>query len=158
MTPEMHQSLKDSSLFHEFTEDELGAFVELLDPAEFAVGECIVRQEDFGDCMYLLVKGRVRVVHHASSGRDVELSVLKAGDFFGELALVDHGPRSADVVALDPAQLLRISQAAISALAGIYPNAAFKFLIAIGKLMVERLRTSNQRYVDSLLFSLGGKD
>ena len=40
----------------------------------------------------------------------------------------------------------------------IVPTAAFKFLIAIGRLMVDRLRKSNQRYIDSMLFPLAGKD
>ena len=41
-----------------------------------------------------------------------------------------------------------------SALAGVYPNAAFKFLVAIGRILVDRLRQSNQRYIDSLLFPI----
>jgi CRP/FNR family transcriptional regulator, cyclic AMP receptor protein len=156
-TLEIQDSLRKTTLFHDFTDEELASFVELLDVAEFSTGESIVRQDEFGDSMYLLVRGRVRVIHHRG-GQDVELAVLKAGDFFGELALVDHGPRSADVQVVENAYLLKISQAAISALAGIYPNAAFKFLIAIGRLMVERLRRSNQRYVDSLLFQLAGEE
>ena len=43
-------------------------------------------------------------------------------------------------------------------IAGVFPTAAFKFLIAIGRLMVDRLRKSNQRYIDSMLFPLAGKD
>ena len=82
----------------------------------------------------------------------------KSGDFFGEIALVDFGPRSADVVAQGNGVLLKITQAAVSALAGVYPTAAFKFLIAIGRILVARLRASNQRYIDSLLFPVEGKD
>jgi hypothetical protein len=92
-------------------------------------------------------------VHHHRD-RKLDLAVLKDGDFFGELALVDHGPRSADVIAETDAALLKISQAAIAAVAGVYPTAAFKLLIAVGRLMVDRLRSANQRYVDSLLFPL----
>jgi CRP-like cAMP-binding protein len=155
-TLEIKDRLKKTTLFHDFTDEELTSFIELLDEVTFSPGECIVRQDELGDCMYLLVRGSARVNHH-SGGRDVELAILKPGDFFGELALVDHGPRSADVEVIEDALLMKISQAAISALAGIYPNAAFKFLIAIGRLMVERLRQSNQRYVDSLLFPVAGK-
>jgi hypothetical protein len=53
--------------------------------------------------------------------------------------------------------LLKISQAVIAAVAGVYPTAAFKLLIAIGRIMVERLRLANQRYVDSLLFRSRGR-
>ncbi len=154
---EIQGVLRQVTLFREFTDEELSEFLDLLDPIDVKAGDRIVRQDEVGDCMYLLVKGRARVVHH-KDGRDVELAILKGGDFFGEIALVDHGPRSADVEASEPCQLLQISQASIAALAGVYPAAAFKFLIAIGRIMVERLRQSNQRYVDSMLFPLQGKD
>ena len=156
-TPEIRERLKSTALFSEFTTDEIEEFIELCDASSAAAGEVIVKQDDTGDCMYVLLSGEARVIHH-SGGRDVELAILREGDFFGELALVDEGPRSADVLAIGDCALLRITQAVISAVAGVYPTAAFKFLIAIGRIMVSRLRKSNQRYVDSLLFPLAGKD
>jgi len=149
---EIRETLQKAALFQEFTAVELDEFLDLLDPITVQPGECIVRQDDMGDSMYLIVRGKARVVHHRD-GRDVELATLKSGDFFGELALVDHGLRSADVEAVDECTMLQVSQASISALAGVYPSAAFKFLIAIGRMMVERLRQSNRRYIDSLLIS-----
>ncbi len=156
-TPETREQLKRTVLFSEFTTEEIDEFIELCDASSASAGEVIVRQDDMGDCMYVLVSGEASVVHH-SGGRDIDLATLKEGDFFGELALVDEGPRSADVCAVTDCVLLRITQAVISAVAGVYPTAAFKFLIAIGRIMVTRLRKSNQRYVDSLLFPLAGKD
>ena len=154
--PNARENLSAVPLFREFLAEEIDQFVVLLDPVQVAAGECIVRQDEAGDCMYLLVSGSARVIHH-EGGRDLVLATMRAGDFFGELALVDRGPRSADVEAIDDCHLLAISQAAIAALAGVYPTVAFKFLIAIGRLMVDRLRQSNQRYIDSLLFPLAGK-
>ena len=154
---EIREKLKGRSLFVEFTDDELADFIELLDIVEAKKGELIVKQDDHGDCMFILVHGSVRVLHH-SGGRDINLASLQPGDFFGELALVDAGVRSADVDAATDCTLLRITQAAISAAAGVYPTAAFKFLIAIGRILVSRLRQTNQRYVDSLLFPVQGKD
>lgn len=97
------------------------------------------------------------MVHHRD-GHDIDMAALNAGDFFGELALVDDGLRSADVQALTPCTLLKISHAVIAALAGVYPSAAFKFLIAVGRILVNRLRQTNQRFVDTLLFPIQGKD
>jgi hypothetical protein len=54
--------------------------------------------------------------------------------------------------------LLKVSKAGLAALSGVYPTVAFKLLIAIGRIMVERLRKSNQRYVDSLLVPLPPKN
>ena len=156
-TAELRALLRDKGLVAEFTDEELDQFIELTDQISSRAGDVIVKQDDMGDCMFILVSGKARVVHH-KDGHYIELATLVPGDFFGELALVDEGPRSADVQALDDCVLLRITQAVIAAVAGVYPTAAFKFLIAIGRIMVNRLRLSNQRYVDSLLFPLAGKD
>ncbi|HEV7866372.1 MAG TPA: cyclic nucleotide-binding domain-containing protein [Chthoniobacteraceae bacterium] len=156
-TLEIREKLKGSFLFSDFHVEEIDSFVELCDVLQAKAGEVIVQQDAPGDCMYVLVKGQAKVVHH-KGGRNIELATLREGDFFGELALVDEGPRSADVTATEDCILLKITQGIISAVAGVYPTAAFKFLIAIGRIMVDRLRQSNQRYVDSLLFPLAGKD
>lgn len=154
---ETRDKLKGHGLFLEFTDDELSDFLELLDLAQVKKGQVIVKQDDPGDCMFILVEGSARVVHHRE-GKDVNLAALQSGDFFGELALVDSGVRSADVEAATDCTLLRLTQAVISAAAGVYPTAAFKFLIAIGRILVGRLRQTNQRYVDTLLLPTQGKD
>jgi len=156
-TLEIREQLKHTTLFGEFSAEEIEQFVDLCDITTAAPGELIVRQDDPGDSMYVLVGGQAKVVHHKES-RDIDLATLACGDFFGELALVDEGVRSADVVALEEVTLLRITQAVVAAVAGVYPTAAFKFLVSIGRILVSRLRQSNQRYIDSLLFPFAGKD
>ncbi len=157
ISSEICDKIRGRGLFAEFSDVELEELIDLLDQHQVADGETIVKQDDPGDCMYIVVDGEARVMHHRG-GRDISLAVLKPGDFFGEIALVDSGPRSADVVAQGPCLLLKVTQASVSALAGVYPTAAFKFLIAIGRFLVSRLRQSNQRYIDSLLFPVEGKD
>jgi len=154
---EYRSKIQGQPLFSEFTEAELDELLELLDPVEAKDGDVIVRQDDRGDCMYIVVEGEARITHRRA-GRSIGLGIIRPGDFFGEIALVDYGPRSADVTAMGNCTLLKITQATISALAGVYPSAAFKFLIGVGRILVSRLRASNQRYVDSLLFPVDGKD
>lgn len=156
-TAEIRNQLRNKTIFQEFTDLEMDEFIELLDHRSAQAGEVIVRQDELGDCMYIVVHGHARVVHH-KDGNYIELARLKGGDFFGELSLVDQGPRSADVQALEDCSLLRIDLGAVSALAGVYPTAAFKFLVAIGRILVDRLRSSNRRYIDSLLFPFPGLD
>jgi NTE family protein len=154
---ETRELLRDKALFSEFTDRDMEEFLNLLDPVEIPGGQLVVRQDEPGDCMYILVTGRAKVVHH-KGGREIELAAIVPGDFFGELALVDDGPRSADVIATENCVLLKVGQNSISALAGVYPSAAFKLLIALGRIMVGRLRKSNQRYIDSMLAPISGKD
>lgn len=156
-TSDIFHKLKEQSLFAEFTNEELEELIDLLDVVEAKDGAHIVRQDEPGDCMYIIIEGEAQVTHRRD-GRAISLANLRPGDFFGEIALVDFGPRSADVVATGPCKLLKVTQATVSALAGVFPTAAFKFLIAVGRMLVARLRASNQRYVDSLLFPLEGKD
>jgi hypothetical protein len=74
---EIRETLRDKSLFKEFTNQEMDEFIDLLDRHEAGAGETIVKQDDLGDCMFIVVKGRARVVHH-QDGHFVELAVLKA--------------------------------------------------------------------------------
>ena len=150
MNPETVKMLHGLPLFGEFTEQELEGALDLIDKVQFPAGECIVRQDEKGDCMFVLMEGSARVVHRRE-GREIELATLKPGDFFGELALVDSGPRSADVETLTPCSLLRLEAGALRAIAGVYPNAAFKLLFAVGRALVQRMRKGNQKYIDSLL-------
>jgi CRP-like cAMP-binding protein len=75
---------------------------------------------------------------------------LKVGDFFGEISLVDEGPRSADVQALEDCELLRVTRTTIGVLSGLQPAAAVQILSSIGRELVQRLRTANQKYLDLL--------
>lgn len=142
--------LKDLSIFAEFTRQELEAFVELADPIMFKAGDMIVRQDDPGDCMYVIVSGTVNVIHNRE-GKKIPLAVLQRGDFFGELALVDEAPRSADVTAIDNCLLLKVPSSVVRALAGVYPMAALKFFYATARVAVIRMRQTNKKYIDTLL-------
>ena len=150
MNPEYLKMLQGLPLFAEFTDAELEGALDLIDKVEFKPGECIVKQDEKGDCMFVLIEGSARVVHRRA-GKEIELATLKVGDFFGELALVDSGPRSADVETITACTLFRIEHGALRAIAGVYPNAAFKLLIAVGRALVQRMRRGNQKYIDSLL-------
>ncbi len=142
--------IRGLTLFQEFSESELDGMASLVDCACYSDGQLIVKQDEPGDSMYVIVTGSVKVVHRGET-KQIELATLSAGDFFGELALVDEGPRSADVLAVGDTRMLAISQATIRALAGVYPSAAFKLLVAVGRVLVTRLRTGNKKYIDSLL-------
>jgi CRP-like cAMP-binding protein len=154
MKTELASKLGAMGLFTEFTEPEITTLAELAEPCSFQKGERIVAQDSAGDAMFIIVEGAVKVVHRTDD-TGIELARLGAGEFFGELALVDHSPRCADVDAVEDCVLLRIPQSSVLALAGVYPNAAFKFLIAVGRVLVKRMRFGNQKYIDSLLVGSG---
>jgi CRP-like cAMP-binding protein len=146
----IHDKLKSIPLFHDFTDSELEEFLNLADPTVYRGGEIIVRQGEHGNAMYYVAEGTCRVVSRRE-GDLVELDRLAAGDIFGEVSMFDHLPRSADVQAATDCILLKINEGMLRALAGIFPGAAFKFLLGIAREMGNRLRKTSTRYVDSVL-------
>lgn len=72
-------------------------------------GEAIIREGELGDRMFIIQSGRVRVSRNIN-GNEVALAELKAGDFFGEMAIIDREVRSATVSAIGEVRLLSIDK------------------------------------------------
>jgi CRP-like cAMP-binding protein len=154
---DIRDALRQMPIFAEFSGGELDALLALVEPMTVPENVVLVKQDELGDCMYIIVDGAVRVVHRAG-GREFHLATLTIGDFFGEIALVDQGPRSADVITMEPCVVLALEQSVIRALAGVYPAAAFKILIAVGRVLIQRMRQGNKKYIDSLLIAARSDD
>lgn len=75
----------------------------------FEDGETIIRQGDYGDCMYVIQEGQVEIIRELDENR-VRLAVRQKGEFFGEMAIFEHEVRSATVRALGNARVLTIDK------------------------------------------------
>src|SRR5512134_355723 len=75
-----------------------------------SVGSAVVTPDERGDAVFIIMSGRVKVVMFGESGREVTLSLLRAGDSFGEMSLFDQAPRSAHCLAIEPTTLLVLSR------------------------------------------------
>ncbi|MCD6486004.1 MAG: Crp/Fnr family transcriptional regulator [Syntrophobacterales bacterium] len=73
-------------------------------------GEALFRKGDEGTSLYIVKSGSVKIVLPSDMGDEVAPAILSEGDCFGEMALLDGMPRSADVVALEPSELLVLNQ------------------------------------------------
>ena len=71
-------------------------------------GEVIFHQDDPGSAMHIIKSGQVKIATTSSEGEEVIMAILKDSDFFGELALLDDQPRSANAVAMEPTQTLTL--------------------------------------------------
>jgi CRP/FNR family transcriptional regulator, cyclic AMP receptor protein len=134
------------------TDEQLQRFLELMEPRQVSQWEEIVKEGSPGDAMYLLLEGEVRV-RLIIAGKESILATLCAGEFFGEVALFDHGPRSADVIANTNCLLLKIPTAAFQKLIQDVPELAAPFLYSIGRTLIARIRADNKRYRDSIAFA-----
>jgi CRP-like cAMP-binding protein len=106
MATEHVELLKRVSLFDHIEPAELERLAALLAPAELPRDAQVVRQDEPGDSMFIIARGRMKVTITGEGGREVILSFLRAGEFFGEMALLDDLPRSASVVALEDSTVL----------------------------------------------------
>src|SRR5207249_8655098 len=85
---------------------ELERVAEITRERNYPKNSVILFEDDPGDALYVVVTGQVKVVLIGEDGREVILSVLHEGQFFGEMALIDDEPRSAHVIAMLDSNLL----------------------------------------------------
>ena len=112
----------------------------------------VVKQGECGDTMYLTLDGELRVRLMVGE-KETILTTLGPGDFFGDMSLFDHGPRSADVVANVDSTVLKISAAKFEELALQSPDLAAPFLMATVKTLAARIHADNKRLGDSVKFA-----
>jgi uncharacterized protein YhbP (UPF0306 family) len=98
------------SIFRDLPRERAETLSASLGQVEVAAGEVVVRQGAPGDKFFIIVQGEVEVVHDDSSGRQQRLATLKAGQFFGEIAVLRDQPRTASVRALVPTTLLTMER------------------------------------------------
>jgi hypothetical protein len=133
-------------------DDELERFAQFLETERFAQWSVVVRQGDPGDTMYFILEGELRV-RIDLAGKETILATLGPGEFFGDISLFDHGPRSADVVANSDSVVMKFSTSAFDKLSKEAPELATPFLRAIGRTLTARIRADNKRYGDSVRFA-----
>ena len=146
------RALRRIKILAGMTDEQLERFAQFVEVEKAPQWSVIVKQGDPGDAMYFILEGELRVRMNVM-GKETILATLGPGDFFGDLSLFDHGPRSADVVANTDSSLLRVSATGFDALAKEAPQIATPFLRAIGRTLSARIRTDNKRYGDSVKFA-----
>jgi len=110
---------------------------------EYPANRAVLMEDAWGNAVYFVVSGWVKVRRLSGSGEDVAtLAVLGRGDFFGEMAILDESPRSTDVIALSAVKLLSIS--AQRFIQTLFKDSQLHHRML--QLMVRRLRQTNLRF------------
>ena len=111
-------------------------------------GDAVVfMRGDPGDALYGVVTGRVRITASASGGKEVFLNVMEPGDAFGEIALLDGQPRTANAMTASPAELIVIQRAQFLTLVQKEPKLAVHLI----ELLCKRVRWTSEQMEDSSL-------
>jgi len=108
----------------------------------------IVAEGEEGDCLFIVVDGAVRISRMVPGAGEECLTILTRGEVFGEMALIDEQPRSADVRAhTDGCTIFSISRALLEEVLSMDPDASMQFLNLLCRLLCRRLRAMNDRLV-----------
>lgn len=146
------RALRRVKILAAMSEEQLNRFAQFVEVENVPQWAVVVKQGEPGDSMYFILDGELRA-RIDIMGTETILATLTAGDFFGDISLFDHGPRSADVVANSDSTVVKISATAFDKLAKEAPEIATPFLRAVGRTLSARIRTDNKRYGDSVKFS-----
>ncbi|HYH06658.1 MAG TPA: cyclic nucleotide-binding domain-containing protein [Thermoanaerobaculia bacterium] len=114
----------------------------------FREGSMVFREGERGDKLYIVLDGRVRISKFIPGVGEEALTVLDRGDFFGEMALIDDKPRSADAKAHEQdATVLSIDRATLNEILSMDPHASLQFLNLLCRMISRRLREINEKIV-----------
>ena len=110
--------LRTVPIFSELTEGDIQALARLALRKRYPKDSVVFFENEEGDFFFMILEGRIKVTILGDDGREVILSMLGEGDFFGEMALLDQEPRSATAIAVEDSELLSLHrndfQAALS--------------------------------------------
>jgi CRP/FNR family transcriptional regulator, cyclic AMP receptor protein len=131
--------LKTAPLFAGTPDEVLAAVAAVSGEVELTTGRLIFAKGDAGDCMYIIVSGRLR----AHDGLHT-LNYLEQGDIFGEMAILDPQPRMASVTAVEDSLLLVLDQEALNELMEDRPEVARGIIRVLSRRLRERVRDLNE--------------
>ena len=140
-------------IFSELSDEEIGAVARHASRRQFQKDAVIFFENEPGDTLYVVATGRVRVSILGDDGREVILSVLGPGDFFGEMALLDNDPRSATTIAAEDTELLCLSRPDFEKVLSESPT----MMMALIKVLTTRLRHANQQISTLALLDVYGR-
>ena len=153
MTANPLEVLRAVPLFRQVPESDLRAMAELIRERRQPKGSLILTQGDEGETLFLIRSGQVKVSVVAEDGREVILSVLGAGSFFGEMALIDDEPRSAHVFAMQESVLLTLRREDFRAQLTRSPELG----IALLRELSRRIRRADDTIASLMLLDVNGR-
>jgi CRP/FNR family transcriptional regulator, cyclic AMP receptor protein len=132
--------LAEIPMFSLLDHDERTTLSELMTEESFAVGQKIFNVGDLGDSLYIVRRGRVQVYVEDDLGESIVTGESEAGDVFGEISMLDGGPRTATAVAVEASEVFRLDRESLQELVSSHPHAAIDLLTVVGR----RLRSTDE--------------
>lgn len=145
--------LKSVPLFASFPDEQLRTLATLVTRRSAPRSSLIMAAGDATESLYVVISGRLKVMMGDAEGKEVILSLIGPGEFFGEMGLIDDSPRSASVVAIEPCELLSLSRRDFKKC--MAEN--FDMAMAVMKGLVRRLREADRKIGSLALLDVYGR-
>jgi CRP/FNR family cyclic AMP-dependent transcriptional regulator len=145
--------LKAVPLFASFPEDQLRMLTTVVTRRALPRSTTVMASGDPTDSLYIVLSGRLKVMMSDAEGKEVILSILTAGEFFGEMGLIDDAPRSASVVSIEACELLSIAKRDFKKC--LAEN--FEMAQAVMRGLVRRLRDADRKIGSLALLDVYGR-
>ncbi|MGD8567082.1 MAG: Crp/Fnr family transcriptional regulator [Gammaproteobacteria bacterium] len=145
--------LRNVSLFSDFSEAELQAISNVTAVRTYPKNTIIISEGDNSDSLYAILSGKVKVYLSDDEGREIIINIQGAGEYFGELALLDDAPRSASVMTLEETRLAVISKSAFEECLTKHPELGLRIIRELSA----RLRHLTQNVKSLALMDVYGR-
>jgi CRP/FNR family cyclic AMP-dependent transcriptional regulator len=144
--------IKGVEIFDGLETRDINKVLKVASGKKYEKDQVIFKEGDLGDCFYLIIDGTVRVIKKLDGDKIEEVAMLKTGDYFGEMSLLDGEPRSASVIAMETSKLLEVKNSQFIKIVMNDDSFARKVLWAFCTTFARRLRATN-----ALLGQFAGK-
>jgi CRP-like cAMP-binding protein len=133
--------LRQVNLFDGLSDKDLRELESMVRERAFRKNEVIFHAQEPGNALFVIKRGRVKISMGDRRGKEIILRIFEAGDFFGEMSLLDGEPRSATVSSLEPCQALVLSRDQFLKFVAEHPEVVMKMLTALSR----RLRKADEK-------------
>ncbi len=135
--------LPEIEMFHTFSPERLMSLRSHIVEKSFKEGDTVFRAGDDSDEIYFIRRGQVKIMLALGEKRSMHLATFGAGDFFGDMSFVDYEPRSADAIALTPADLFSLSRIRFEKLTMEDPELGKEFYASLARYLAQRFRATH---------------
>src|SRR6266851_3641410 len=145
--------LRTVPIFAELSDPDIASLSRLATRRRYPKDTVVFFENEAGDFFFTIVQGRIKVTILGDDGREIILSILGPGDFFGEMALLDNEPRSATAIAVEESELLSLHRTDVQSV--LSDNRAIT--TALIRVLTARLRHANHQISTLALLDVYGR-
>jgi CRP/FNR family cyclic AMP-dependent transcriptional regulator len=145
--------LRTVPIFSELSDADIASLARLANRRRYPKDTVVFFENEEGDFFFMIVEGRIKVTILGDDGREVILSILGTGDFFGEMALLDNEPRSATAIAIEDSELVSLHRHDFQSV--LSDNRSI--MSALIKILAARIRKANHQISTLALLDVYGR-